>query len=118
MKSSALRCLWIGILLFVSPLTADACSCAWSGPFLSVSKNAPLVIHGRILRHHPGQSPAMDVLVLETLKGILKVGIYPKIHPRASRDPMSPKPVPANKEPLFFRRKLVSESTVRPPAAR
>lgn len=30
---------------------------------------APLVVRGRILRHHPGMAPAMDVLVLETLQG-------------------------------------------------
>jgi hypothetical protein len=51
------------------PFDACASSCAWNGPFLTVSKDAPLIIHGRILRHHPGQSPTMDVLVLETVKG-------------------------------------------------
>lgn len=67
----ALWCLWIATGFVVYPPYADACSCAWEGPFLGVSKNAPLVIHGKIIRHHPGKSPSMDVLVLETLKGAL-----------------------------------------------
>jgi len=71
MKKLALWCLWIEIGFFVYPFYADACSCAWKGPFLTVSKDAPLVIHGRIIRHHPGKSPSMDVLVLETLKGAI-----------------------------------------------
>lgn len=71
MKKLALWCLWIEIGFFVYPFYADACSCAWKGPFLAVSKDAPLVIHGRIIRHHPGKSPSMDVLVLETLKGAI-----------------------------------------------
>ncbi len=50
---------------------ALACSCKWNGPFLTVSKDAPLVIRGRIIRHHTDPSPTMDVLVLETLKGAL-----------------------------------------------
>ncbi len=69
MRKFALWCLLIGIAFFCIPFYAGACSCAWKGPFLAVAKDAPLVIHGRILRHHPGQSPTMDVLVLETLKG-------------------------------------------------
>jgi hypothetical protein len=69
MKKIALWCLLIGIGFLVFPLSAGACSCAWNGPFFTVSQDAPLVIHGRIIRHHPGQSPAMSVLVLETLKG-------------------------------------------------
>jgi hypothetical protein len=51
------------------PSHANACSCIWKGPFLTASKDAPLVVMGKILRHHPGNSPTMDVLVLETLKG-------------------------------------------------
>lgn len=61
--------LGIAIFLLMYPIYSDACSCAWAGPFLEVSKDAPLVIHGRIIRHHPGESPSIDVLVLETLKG-------------------------------------------------
>lgn len=51
------------------PFYADACSCAWNGPFLSASKDAPLVVLGRIMRHHPGKAPTMDVQIIETLKG-------------------------------------------------
>ena len=51
------------------PSHAGACSCSWKGPFLTVAKDATLVVRGRILRHHPGQAPVMDVLVLETLAG-------------------------------------------------
>ncbi len=61
----------IGLCFLMFPLSSDACSCAWRGPFLVVAKDAPLIIHGRIIRHHPGQSPIMSVLVLETLKGAL-----------------------------------------------
>lgn len=48
---------------------ASACSCAWKGAFLTVARDAPLVIIGKVLRHHPGSSPTMDVEVLELLKG-------------------------------------------------
>jgi len=51
------------------PCAAGACPCAWSGPFLVVGKEAPLVVHGWVVRHHPGPSPSMDVLVLETWRG-------------------------------------------------
>lgn len=53
----------------MSPLSADACSCVWRGPFLERAKDAPLIIHGRITRHNLGQSPTMSVFVLATLKG-------------------------------------------------
>jgi hypothetical protein len=56
-------------MVFLYSSYAHACSCAWSGPFLAVSRQVPLVIHGKIIRHHLGESPSMDVLVLETLKG-------------------------------------------------
>lgn len=59
----------IGLCFLMFPFSAGACSCAWRGPFLVVAKDALLIIHGRIIRHYPGQSPAMRVLVLETLKG-------------------------------------------------
>jgi hypothetical protein len=59
----------LGLCLLIFPLSAGTCSCAWSGPFLVVTKAAPLIIHGKIIRHHPGVSPTMDVFVLETLKG-------------------------------------------------
>jgi hypothetical protein len=65
-----------GFVLFVSSTPAEPCSCSWRGPFLAVVSDAPLVIRGRVLRHHPGPEPAMDVLVLETLQGgILDSGL-------------------------------------------
>ena len=58
------------------PSFAGACSCVWKGPFLTAAQDASLVVIGKILRHHPGKSPTMDVLVLETLKGgILDSGL-------------------------------------------
>jgi len=60
---------WIGLCFLMFPVCGGACSCAWRGPFLVAAKDAPLIIHGRIIRHHPGKSPTMSVLVLETLKG-------------------------------------------------
>lgn len=59
----------VGFPLFAP--AAGACSCKWNGPFLTVSKDVPLVIRGRIIRHHTDPSPTMDVLVLETLKGAM-----------------------------------------------
>lgn len=53
----------------IMPHSTKSCSCVWNGPFLTASKDAPLVVIGKIIRHHPGKSPTMDVLVLETLKG-------------------------------------------------
>ena len=54
----------------IIPSSTAACSCVWKGPFLTASKDAPLIVVGKILRHHPGgTSPTMNVLVLETLKG-------------------------------------------------
>lgn len=61
----------VGLCFLMFPLSAGACSCAWRGPFLVAAKDAPLIIHGRIIGHHPGQSPTMSVLVLETLNGAL-----------------------------------------------
>ncbi|MBU2488586.1 MAG: hypothetical protein KKA60_04270 [Proteobacteria bacterium] len=69
MKKIYLICL-IGMVGFcLATIQAIACSCYWKGPFLAVAKEAPLVVRGKILRHHPGKSPAMDVLVFETLSG-------------------------------------------------
>ena len=59
----------ICLLGLVNPFPAGACSCTWKGPFLTAAQDAPLVVIGKIIRHHPGKSPTMDVLVLETLKG-------------------------------------------------
>jgi len=60
---------FMGLCFLMVPLSTGACSCAWRGPFLVVAKDAPLIIHGRIIRHDPGPSPTMSVLVSETLKG-------------------------------------------------
>lgn len=59
----------MAVLVFGVNLRADACSCRWEGPFLKVASKSLLVVRGKILRHHPGPAPAMDVLVLETLAG-------------------------------------------------
>jgi hypothetical protein len=56
-------------LVLINPASAGACSCVWKGPFFTAAQDAPLVVIGKILRHHTGKSPAMDVLVMETLKG-------------------------------------------------
>lgn len=56
-------------LVLINPFSAGACSCAWKGPFLKAAQDATLVVIGKIIRHHPGKSPTMDVLILETLKG-------------------------------------------------
>jgi hypothetical protein len=68
-KRIAAWLLFVGFLLLMIPSSAKACSCVWKGPFLTASQDAPLVVIGKIIRHHPGKSPTMDVLVLETLKG-------------------------------------------------
>lgn len=75
-KIIAACCLFIGLIFFMIPSYVCACSCAWKGAFLAASKDAPLVVLGKIIRHHEGRAPTMDVLVLETLKGgILDSGI-------------------------------------------
>jgi hypothetical protein len=61
-------CFFIALALMI-PSYSDACSCTWKGPFLTAVQDAPLIIVGKILRHHSGKNPTMDVLVLETLKG-------------------------------------------------
>jgi hypothetical protein len=71
------------LLLFLGLIItsyADACSCVWKGPFLTSAQDAPLVVIGKIIRHHPGKAPIMDVLVLETLKGgILDSGMVVQV---------------------------------------
>ncbi len=76
MKKITALSLFLMLTFWIIHSPANACSCNWQGPFLTVAKNAPLVVRGRILRHHPGQRPTMDVLVLETLSGgLLDSGI-------------------------------------------
>jgi hypothetical protein len=48
---------------------ANACSCSWRGPFLTVAPDALLVVRGKVLRHHPGARPTMDFQVVELLAG-------------------------------------------------
>lgn len=60
--------LCIGFSLWIA-CPATACSCAWKGPLLTVAQDVLLVVIGKIIRHQPGESPTMSVLVLETLKG-------------------------------------------------
>ena len=69
MKRVMVFCLLIILGLMIAPVRIEACSCSWRGPFLVVARDAPLVVRARILRHHPGPAPTMDVLVLETLAG-------------------------------------------------
>lgn len=76
MKKTVVLGLLALAVFFMKPALAECCSCAWKGPFMIVAREAPLVIRGKILRHHPGPEPAMDVLVLETLAGgILDSGL-------------------------------------------
>lgn len=64
------------LLLLALGTPAPPCSCPWQGPFLQVARQAPLVVRARILRHHAGPEPVMDVLVLETLAGgLLDTGL-------------------------------------------
>ena len=69
MNKAAIPCLLAVAASFLAPSNGNACSCVWKGPFLTVARQAPLVLRCRILRHHPGPEPAMDILVLETLAG-------------------------------------------------
>jgi hypothetical protein len=76
MRKITVLCVILGLGFCMIPSPAGACSCDWRGPFLTVAKDAPLVVRGRILRHHPGQTPTMDVLVLEALAGgLLDTGL-------------------------------------------
>lgn len=76
MRRIGLICLILITAVIAGPISGHACSCAWRGPFLRVAGESLLVIRGRILRHHPGPAPSMDVLILETLKGgILDSGL-------------------------------------------
>jgi hypothetical protein len=61
-------------LLSMAPAQpANACTCVWGGAFLTVAPKAEIIVRVRIRDYH-GQSrgpapPAMDVAVLEQLKG-------------------------------------------------
>ena len=72
MRRAAALVLPVIILLTMAP-RADACSCAWSGPFVQMAGSADLVIRGVVRghRHLRGALPlAMDVEVIEIFKGI------------------------------------------------
>ena len=61
-KRIAACCLFIGFLFLMIPSYVGTCSCNWKGSFFTASKDAPLVVLGKIIRHHPGgTSPVMDV---------------------------------------------------------
>lgn len=76
MKNVFIFCLMGMVAVLMAPMPGESCSCTWKGPFMVVAKEAPLVVRGKILRHHPGPAPVMDVLVLETLAGgILDSGL-------------------------------------------
>jgi len=60
---------FLAALVLANPSFAVSCSCDWKGPFWVVAQDAPLVVIGKIIRHHPGKSPTMEVWVQETLKG-------------------------------------------------
>jgi hypothetical protein len=44
--SMAVLCLLLGLLSMMFPPRAAACSCNWRGPFLTVTRDAPLVVRG------------------------------------------------------------------------
>jgi hypothetical protein len=69
MRRMKVLCLFLGLGLCMIPVSAGACSCGGRGPFLSVAKDAPLVVRARILHHHGAEAPAIDVVVLGTLHG-------------------------------------------------
>ena len=60
------------ILLVLTAAAAQACTCSWAGPFLTVAPRAEAVVRARVLRYHGvsrGVDLAMDVEILETMRG-------------------------------------------------
>ena len=47
MKRIMALCLFIELGFLITPSHTGACSCNWRGPFLTVAKDAPLVVRGR-----------------------------------------------------------------------
>lgn len=95
LASALWRCLPLAAVLVLTPITALACSCAWQGNFLEVAGQSPLIVHGRVLRHHAGPEPAMSVLALDTLKGGLldsglRVAMGDGMHCRPTLDGFPP----------------------------
>lgn len=65
---------WLGVATALAtlllPVPLSACSCAWGGPFLAVATHSvPLVIRARVLRQRTQPAPAIEVQVLEVLRG-------------------------------------------------
>ena len=57
----------VAALLLLAPIqSAQACSCAWAGPFASVAHSADLVVRGKVLSY---KKNSMKVTVLEVLRG-------------------------------------------------
>lgn len=88
------RCLLLAVLLALPPASM-ACSCIWQGNFLEVARQSPLIVHGRVLRHHAAPSPEMSVLVVDTLKGGLldsglRVAMGDGMHCRPALDDFPP----------------------------
>ena len=48
-KTIAAWFLFIGLIFLMIPSYTYACSCVWKGPFLTASKDAPLVVIGKII---------------------------------------------------------------------
>ena len=65
------RLAWASLALLL-PTRSDACSCAWTGPFLTVAPRAELIIRAKVTGYHGRQRGidlAMDAGVIEVLKG-------------------------------------------------
>ena len=60
------------LVVLIAQTVVVACSCAWSGPFLSVASSADVIVYGTVLRYgneSRGVKLSMDVQVREVLKG-------------------------------------------------
>lgn len=57
-------------LIFSSDI-GFACSCSWKGPFMTVARDAVIVVKGKIIRHNPGTKPSIDIHVNEVLSGAM-----------------------------------------------
>ncbi|QIK38360.1 hypothetical protein GWK36_10645 [Caldichromatium japonicum] len=85
-----------GLAAVCLPMPLAACSCAWGGPFLAVATlGVPLVIHARVLRQRTQPAPAIEVQVLEVLRGgMLDSGLVVQMgdgmHCRPPVDPFMP----------------------------
>ncbi len=60
-------------LALFAPYSALACTCSWTGPFLTVAPRAQLIVRAKVIAHTDrsrGVDRAMDVEVLEVIKGL------------------------------------------------